>query len=440
VNHNVYGGGAYADTNTENWSEYEEVTGLTVGETSVTGYYEQSFGGIFSTTKDTVAKENKKYYRKTTETWADSEKKSSLNKTRLNLRGGTIVGDAYGGALGDATHSPKVYGDIQVDLNKETCTDGTTVTTKTSSEVGCVEKQLFGCINAYGSPQGNVTVHVYGTQNKDTSKGTISEKFVKDDINLSSVSDVSTLKAYLADQIKVAKAISVTTTTYEETYNNGSATEEAVKTAITGITSAIATALGTGTDEEKETKQATANALRYDVRAVYGGGNEAAYDPVTPNTSTTTTPNGPRTLVIIEGCDLTSIDHVYGGGNAAPVPATDVTIKGTYLINAVYGGGNGSGEGNPGADVGIINPTAYAANHANGTYGTGKAVTKLLGGYINSVYGGSNTKGDVVGGTDVSTKKQGDVIDGNCCSELKVGTVYGAGSHADVSGDVNIIL
>ena len=365
VNHNVYGGGAYADTNTENWSEYEEVTGLTVGETSVTGYYEQSFGGIFSTTKDTVAKENKKYYRKATETWADSEKKSSLNKTRLNLRGGTIVGDAYGGALGDATHSPKVYGDILVDLNGITSADGITGTNIGTSGRGCVVNQVFGCNNASGSPQGNVTVHVYGTQNKDASKTNIAAKFAKDDIDV------------------------------------------------------------------------------YDVQAVYGGGNEAAYDPVTPNTSTTTTPNGPRTLVIIEGCDLTSIDHVYGGGNAAPVPATDVTIKGTYLINAVYGGGNGSGEGTPGADVGIINPTAYAANHANGTYGTGKAVTKLLGGYINSVYGGSNTKGDVVGGTDVSTKGKNETItitNGDYCSELKVGTVYGAGSHADVNGNVNVTL
>ena len=432
VNHDVYGGGAYAHTNTSNWHLYSVVENPTNPQSE--GLYERSFGGAYTLTTDTepvTSPEAKTYYRKNeSATWIDPTQKSALNTTRLNLRGGTIVGDAYGGALGDATHSPKVYGDILVDLNKETCTDSTNVTTKTASEKGCVVNQVFGCNNAYGSPQGNVTVHVYGTQNKDASKGTISEKFVKDDINLSSVSDVSTLKAYLADQIKVAKAISVTTTTYEETYNNGSATEEAVKTAITGITSAIATALGTGTDEEKETKQATANALRYDVRAVYGGGNKAAYEPAYPDEATTS-----KSQVIIEGCELTSINHVYGGGNAAPVPSTDVTIKGTYLINAVYGGGNGSGAGNPGADVG---------KKTNGsTYGTGIAKTKLLGGYINSVYGGSNTKGDVVGGTDVSTKGKNETItitNGDYCSELKLGTVYGAGSHADVSGNVNIIL
>lgn len=358
VNHDVYGGGAYAHTNTSNWHLYSVVENPTNPQSE--GLYERSFGGGYTLTTDTepvTSPEAKTYYRKNeSATWIDPTQKSALNTTRLNLRGGTIVGDAYGGALGDASHSPKVYGDILVDLNKETCTDGTNVTTKTSSEVGCAVKQVFGCNNAYGSPQGNVTVHVYGTQNKDASKGTISEKFVKDDINLSSVSDVPTLQGYLTDKKKIGAALELSVDSYDATSTDASA----LKTAISTLSTAIATALETGTDEEKEAKLSTVNNLRYDVQAVYGGGNEAAYEPVTPNTSTTTTPNGSRTLVIIEGCDLTSINHVYGGGNAAPVPATDVTIKGTYLINAVYGGGNGSGYMdpptnnivNPGADVG----------------------------------------------------------------------------------------
>ena len=84
---------------------------------------------------------------------------------------------------------------------------------------------------------------------------------------------------------------------------------------------------------------------RYDVSAVYGGGNMAAYVPVTPNTAATsepnTSPNGSRTQVIIEGCDLTSIETVYGGGNAAAVPETNVVIKGAYEIGYLFGGGNG---------------------------------------------------------------------------------------------------
>ena len=173
----------------------------------------------------------------------------------------------------------------------------------------------------------------------------------------------------------------------------------------------------------------------YDVEAVYGGGNKADYIP-------TDAANG-FAEVLIEGCEKTSIKHVYGGGNAAAVPATDVTVKGTYIINTLYGGGNGAGAGNLGANVGYrsyssLNPTDEEKTSKQ--YGTGKAVTKLLGGYINDVYGGSNTKGDVRGGTDVRTKGKTEVVTGDCCSDLNVGNVYGAGSHADVKSDVKIIL
>ena len=180
----------------------------------------------------------------------------------------------------------------------------------------------------------------------------------------------------------------------------------------------------------------------YDVAAVYGGGNQADYVP-TKATGTPAEQEEAFAKVIIEGCELTSIDKVYGGGNAAAVPATDVTVKGSYIINTLYGGGNGAGEGNLGANVGYRSYSSLTPTEEEKTskqYGTGKAETKLLGGYINTVYGGSNTRGDVRGGTDVRTKTKGEVVDGDCCAELNVGDIYGAGSHADTSGDVNITL
>ena len=187
-------------------------------------------------------------------------------------------------------------------------------------------------------------------------------------------------------------------------------------------------------DSGKTREERSANPYTYDVAAVYGGGNQADYIP---------TNNAAHTKVIIEGCELTSIDHVYGGGNAAAVPATEVIIKGSYIINTVYGGGNGAGDENLGANVGYksfssLNPTE--AEKTSKEYGTGKAVTQLLGGYINSVYGGSNTRGDVRGGTDVRTKGKFDTAPADCCPALNVGDIYGAGSHADVNGDVKITL
>ena len=424
VNHDVYGGGSYANTNTSNWYLYSVVTGLTVGTSPVTGYYERSFGGAYSLTTDEKAVEGKTYYTKnTTATWTDSEQKSALYTTHVNLRGGAIEGDVYGGALGDDTHEPYVYGNILVDLNGKTCTDGSTVTDKASTDKGCVVTQVFGCNNAKGTPKGDVLVHVYATQNKDVSKVDISKKFVKEDIDLSSETDVPTLKGYLADQIKVATAISVTTDSYQTTYDDADATAEAVKTAITGLTAAIHTAADT------DAKLEAINAVRYDVNAVYGGGNKAAYNPVDPATN--------KTQVLIEGCEYTSIDYVYGGGNAAPVPSTEVTVNSAYEINTLFGGGNGKSTPsftNPGADVGIINKAAYDLNPADGLYGTGKAVSKLYGGEIHVVYGGSNEKGNIVGGTSIEVDKAG-----SSC-ELKVGQIYGAGNNAEMDGGTDIVM
>ena len=165
---------------------------------------------------------------------------------------------------------------------------------------------------------------------------------------------------------------------------------------------------------------------RYDVEAVYGGGNEAAYDP-------TDADNG-KTVVVIDGCDDTSIEYVYGGGNAAPVPATEVTINSAYEINSLFGGGNGANLSKPGADVGIIDLAAYDADKTQGVYGTGIAKIELIGGTIHYVYGGSNTRGNVRGGTTLERK------DTNEDCDLKVDEIYGAGQLAPMDGDVNIVL
>ena len=198
----------------------------------------------------------------------------------------------------------------------------------------------------------------------------------------------------------------------------------------------------TSNEYKNNTTTPRASRTTYDVEAVYGGGNKADYVP-TKATGTVDDKKEAYAEVLIEGCEKTSIDHVYGGGNAAAVPATEVTVKGTYIINTLYGGGNGAGYmdpptnsiPNPGANVGIYKDGDTPIN-----YGTGIAKTKLLGGYINDVFGGSNTKGDVIGGTDVQNKKKDEVVEGDCCPALTVGNVYGAGSHADVSGGVNIVL
>ena len=179
----------------------------------------------------------------------------------------------------------------------------------------------------------------------------------------------------------------------------------------------------------------------YEVHAVYGGGNEAAYVP-DPDVSTSIA------NVIIDGCTLTSIEYVYGGGNAAPAPGTHVTVNSCYEIGTVFGGGNGltnleDGSPNPGANVGYKTFTIpddatdeeIAAIKEAAEYGTGIAYVELKGGTVHKAFGGSNTKGNIrVKGT-VDLNEPTPVT-----CPLEVEEVYGAGNEAEQDGSSEILL
>ena len=181
----------------------------------------------------------------------------------------------------------------------------------------------------------------------------------------------------------------------------------------------------------------------FDVEAVYGGGNLAAYVPTDLNTG--------KAQVIIDGCGLTSIRQVYGGGNAASTPATDVEVNGTYEIFELFGGGNGadklpSGDDNPGANVGFKDYSAVESTYNTkelraGTefidsyvYGTGKATVNIKGGTIHRVFGGSNTKGNVriTALTMLEEKQDGT---GNPVCPFNVDEAYGGGKSAPMDAE-----
>ena len=160
----------------------------------------------------------------------------------------------------------------------------------------------------------------------------------------------------------------------------------------------------------------------YDVSGVFGGGNNADYVPAE-------TESKQSTEVIIEGCDLTSIYEVYGGGYGAASPGTNVLIKGTKIIDNVFGGGYGAGTNNPGANVGYR--TGGTTAYGLGNEQTKTAIVQLMAGHVNNVYGGSNTKGDIRGGSSITNvTKQGSRPE--CCDDLDVGKVYGGGKDAEI--------
>jgi len=331
-----------------------------------------------------------------------NEEKEAADKadysTFVNLHGGVIGGRVFGGGLGRKAATAVtpiaaiVGGDVTVELNPD------------ASDNCVVKEQIFGCNNLNGTPRGNVTVNIYRT------KG----------------------------------------------WGDNDLTEEK------------------STDAERKNN-------KYELDAVYGGGNEAAYVPDDSFTSYDEATGAytyasldedavaSKTNVNIYGCDQTSIRYVYGGGNSAPSPATSVTVHSCYEIGTVFGGGNGAdrvddetpdGMPNLGANVGY---TTYSyvddsknfhefykesewpdqesiwsdtkeRRRTNYKYGTGKAQTCLYGGTIHNAFGGSNTLGNVCSVAFSAL----DEIDPSC--ELKVGQIYGAGNKAFMDAKIEVDL
>ena len=191
----------------------------------------------------------------------------------------------------------------------------------------------------------------------------------------------------------------------------------------------------------------------YEVEAVYGGGNMAAYEPVDALSTDEETKASAHTNVIIDGCGLTSILQVYGGGNAASTPATNVTVNGTYEIDEVFGGGNGKDKitingvlkDNPGANVGFKDYSAVESTYPTKAdrqqtaftdayvYGTGKASVNIYGGTVHRVFGGSNTKGNV---RQTAVTMLEDASDCDFC----VDEAYGGGKSAPMDAEAKLLM
>ena len=309
-----------------------------------------------------------------------AEKPTEATST-VNLKGGVIDNDVYGGGLGRLEVEPKaavgeegtegyvpaveaveavaaLVGNTVVNLNEDV----------DDAATGCVVKgNIFGCNNLNGTPKGTATVHVFKTQHATASRIT-------------------------------------------------------------------------NTEEDKTAKVMG----RYDLKAVYGGGNLAAYEPASETAVA---------AVIVDGCDRTSIQTVYGGGNAASTPATSVTIKGTYEIDEVFGGGNGKDKitrdggatyiDNPGANVGYHaydDDLDYDTRNADPyPYGTGEAWVNINGGTVHSVFGGSNTKGNVRRIAGVVLEELSDE-DGQPLCNFNVDEAYGGGKMAQMDGEARLVM
>ena len=402
-----------------------------------------------------------------------------------------------------------VYGDVLVNLNGFDVRDFGTVPqilaakaptsiTPNGTEhmiaddaTGAIVNRIFGANNLNGTPAGHIKVHVFATQNSDAGKNTISDKFAKQPVQGEGQYKGETLEEFL---VRLANA-NAGNNSMLNAITAAQAARAAYEIALSNYNAAIAEG-SSATQEEKQNlhdiledaQTAASEAIAaiydlmpglYDVKAVYGGGNLAAY--IYGNGERLESPEdsdsdaekeqknakiaAARTEVIIDGCDFTSIEKVYGGGNAAPVPGTYVLVNSSWEINELFGGGNGddnySIDGvwyeNPGANVGYENYTHYVTTgspQGSGTqqdpykaidndnadtkehriqyysYGSGIATTDIRGGTIHSVFGGSDKKGNIRNSAlSVYTESNDDC-------PITINETYGGGKDAPMDADI----
>ena len=345
-------------------------------------------------------------------------KLGKCKQTTLNMTGGTVKSSVYGGGEIGA-----VAENATVNVN------GGTVGTKVVDPNDATKYYYFGSV--FGGGKGSVDNITYPDGTAEADKIPISEAGTTGgnvEVNLNkTVASNDAAKGAIVSQVFGCNDM------------NGSP-KGTVTVHVYATQNADKANISTKPDKDTDT---------YDVMAVYGGGNLAAYEPTDLSTG--------KAKVIIDGCRLTSVRQVYGGGNAASTPATDVEVNGTYEILELFGGGNGAdklpnGDDNPGANVGykdyhlVENNPAYATKEARTEgdafasyrYGTGEATVNIKGGTIHRVFGGSNTKGNV---RKTALTMLEEVSDGGIpICDFHVDEAYGGGKSAPMDAEAKLLM
>ena len=332
--------------------------------------------------------------------------------TEVLVSNGTIKNGIYGGCNANGTVNGKVTvtvngGTIGTDANttanvhgggygSSTATgDTVTVTIGNGSTTPIIWGDVYG-----GSALGNVNDNVNELTKVWLKSGTINGSLYGG--GLGNISNPALVNGKV--QVVVDGGSVLTTTNSSNTTgsvfgcNNVNGTPKGTVEVTINRTTATVVDPGTG-------------AKTYALQAVYGGGNLAHYDPTTASTYPTVT---------INNC-TTSVKDVFGGGNAAAVPYTSVTINGGD-IDHVFAGGNG--ESGTAANVGYKNSDDTPSSNE---YGTGSANLLIKGGTINQVFGGSNSKGTIRTSGTLSINKP---TSGEGLCDMIIGEVYGGGNIA----------
>ncbi len=376
--------------------------------------------------------------------------------TEVNVTGGQVENDVFGGGYGQVTN---VGVNVEVNIGaKSVTTVGESTTTQYSGNAD-IKGSVYG-----GSALGSVntstsdktTVNLYsGTIHGDAYGGGLGQigREAKEAVELDPAHGIEAQEAVTAiEPVEAMVNGNVAVNQYGVKYEIKTVkeTEDGPKIIssgrIFGCNNLNGTPLGSvdvtvfstkpynGTEHAKDS---------WEIAAVYGGGNLAAYKPAGGKETTN------FAHVTVKGCKVASIQQVYGGGNAASTPSTKVDIEGSYEIEEVFGGGNGKDRiqkngtwmDNPGANVGFYeyedNVTGKSDTKDNRAtnygYGSGEANVNINGGLIHRVFGGSNTKGNVrITAVTMLEDKE------SC--NFTVDEAYGGGKSAPMDAEAKLLM
>ena len=438
VTNDVYGGGALAHTNTDNWDDSQYVVYPTTnGVSLVTGLYTES-GGTYTeiTEPNTRAAASTTYYQKGK--WATDMNvgNKTTYTTTVNLKGG-IVGNAYGGGLGQmkveaaAAQAATYYTAPEATAYNATLVGALNSTTPlTADQADAYNAAMAPATKAAGNTLSDEEAAAYNAK----LSGAVKEGDLKSPA-LAAVTAVEGIEANVYGDVAVTvNGTAFTHSFVTPTDADGNEIPNALDVPTTGrvfgCNNLNGTPMGNVVVEVDRTRRITDTGEVsddhqenvFEIHSVYGGGNLATYQPAT----------GKSPKVIIKGCDDTSIEKVFGGGNSASVPSTDVLILGTFYVGYAFSGGNGADMFQKGGN--------WVMNDGAPIYGD--ALIKAIGGKIGQVFGGSDTKGNVYGSTTTLLKGKGytPLSSETSDCDLQITNAYGAARGADIEGDVNFIV
>lgn len=351
------------------------------------------------------------------------------NLTQVNFLNGTLHGNIFGGGLGEAgdANKGKTCGKVEVNISNEE-------QTAENCKIDLRDANIYGCNNTNGSPQDDVTVHIYKTafnyiddypsgDNYTAASGADPYYAIND------VFGGGNLAGYLPASASNKALVYVhdCVNTIKRVFGGGNAAE-ARHAAVTIEGGRMDQVFGGGNGEVSAANIGDGgielSISGGKIRQLFGGNNTSG------NIS------GPMSInVTNSGTCTEAIDEFYGGSNAAPMGSnlSPVTLNTTIgcdpqhsvNIHTVYGGSCLApivGDVTLTIEGGTFTDVYAGSKGAAGTAATitGSTTLNLYGGTVSeNAFGGNNVNGNITGKITVN------VLDYETCP-LNVHNVYGA--------------